>query len=226
MIKRLLLLTALGAIAAVSNAQTYPFTGPGRAFSPWTASNPQSWTFAPAYPANAAGTTNNFQVTTNINVDPYVFVGGLWTDTVTVQGMGSGTSSVGTNNIQVLTNMNLSFDFTNFGAVTTTGGSGSATPGTDAISVAYTFQTWGDWSTGTTIDNTGTVAGTQVGSDSTVTVTNSTASPLTAPTLPLPLASTNNGVAGLAINRTVTVTGQLPGDRGYQSTGNVVVTIN
>jgi hypothetical protein len=226
MIRRILFTAALALVSAMAMSQTYPFTGPTRTFSPWTASNPQSWTFAPAYPAAASGTSNVFTTTTYINVDPYVFVGGLWDDTVTVQGMGSGTSAPGANQIQILTNMDINFQFLNFGAVTAGPGTGTAVPGPNSITVNYNFVLFGDWTTGTTIDNTGAVQGPPVGAPATLSVTNSTATPQSAGPLVLPLASTNNGVGGLIVGRNVAVTGQLPGDRQYVSTGNVVVTIN
>lgn len=226
MIKRLLSIAALATVASVSMAQTYPFTGPGRAFSPWTTSNQQSWTFAPAYPAGASGNFNTFTTTTYINVDPYVFVGGYWDDTVVVQGMGSGTSTEGDNDIQILTNMDLNFGFNGFGAVTQGPGTGTATPGTDSITVAYTMQLYGDWSTGQTIDPTGTVQGATVGAPTSFSVTNSTVGTMGGGPVTFPLASSNNGIGGLRVARTVSVTGQLPGDRQYVSSGSVVVTIN
>jgi len=226
MIRRLLTIAALATVASVSMAQTYPFTGPGRAFSPWTTSNNQSWTFAPAYPAGASGTSNVFTTTTYINVDPYVFVGGLWDDTVVVQGMGSGTSTQGNTNIQVLTNMDLNFQFAGFGAVTAGSGTGTATPGPNSISVTYALQVYGDWSTGTTIDNTGVCQGAAIGAPANFTVTNSTVGTFGAGPVLFPLVLSNNGVGGVQVGRTVAVTGQLPGDRQYVSTGNVIVTIN
>jgi hypothetical protein len=211
-------------MAVAAGAQTYPFTGPGRAFSPWTESNNFSWTFAPAYPAGAEGQNTSLVTNTFINVDPYVFVGGLFDAAITVQGMGAGTSSSTNNDIQVLTNMDLTFNLVNFNAIDFIPDSGTATPGTNSVTVNYTFQTYSNYSTGQTINNTGNATGSVLATGN-LTVTNSTATPQST-SVGLPLASTTDGVGALRITRSVSLTGQAPGDASYTSIGDVVVTIN
>jgi len=221
---RTLAVVTLSAVAMAAGAQTYPFTGPGRAFSPWTASNSYAWSFSNAYPASASGQSATIPTNTFINVDPYVFVGGLFDAAVTVQGMGNGTSTSGINDIQVLTNMDLTFNLVNFNAVDFIPDSGTATPGLNSVTVNYDFQTWSNYSRGAVIDNTGSATGTQVG-DGTLTVTNSTATPQSASVV-LNLSQTTDGVGALRIVRSVSLTGLAPGDAAYTSIGDVVVTIN
>ena len=216
---RTLAIATLVTVAGAASAQL-----PGRVFSPWTTSNASTWTFDPAYPAGAAGTTDTQPTNTFINVDPYVFVGGLFDQAITVSGMGSGTSITANSDIQVLTNMDLTFYMANFNAVDYIPNGSTSVPGPDSVTVNYVFQAWSNYSTGQTIDNTGSATGSIIGSD-TLTVDNSTVSPQSA-TVALPLASTTDGVAALRIVRQVSLTGQAPGDAAYTSIGDVVVSIN
>jgi hypothetical protein len=138
--------------------------------------------------------------------------------------MGNGSSSNANSDIQVLTNMDLTFNLVNFNAVAFIPDSGTAVPGPHSVTVNYTFQAWSNYSTGQTIDNTGSATGTLLGSGA-LSVDNSTATPQNT-TVGLPLASTTDGVGALRIVRNVTLTGQAPGDAAYTSIGDVVVTIN
>ena len=211
-------------IAGTVSAQSYPFAGPDRVFSPWTASDPFNWLYSPAYFGGAAGTSNETGTTTNINVDPYVFVAGMFDESITVQGMGAGISQTAQDDFQVLTNMDLSFNFANFNAVSYIPNSSTTVPGPHAVTVAYQFEAYSNYSTGQTINPSGTVAGNLIGSDG-LTVDTDTATPQSA-SLNMPLSSTTNGVGSFRIKRTVTLTGNAPGDANYNSIGDLVVSIN
>jgi hypothetical protein len=150
----------------------------------------------------------------------------LWDAEVKVEGVGNGTSSATDNYIQILTNMDLSLSYNSFSAVAlnnTANGTAALSADTPEVTVTYVFKLYSDWSTGATIDPTGTTTGSLL-SSKTVTVDNTAAASTV--TDSLPLTSTSDGVAGLDIHRTVQVTGQLPGDNQYISTGAVTVSIN
>jgi len=245
---RILAVAILAGAAVAAGAQTYPFTGPqrtfsgwtksndlnltigvpssgpGRVFSPWTASNSYDWTYSNGFPAGAQGQSTTVQIGTEVDTAIYVFVGGLVDASITVQGMGSGSSSTVNNDLQVLSNVDLTFDLVNFNAVSFTPDSGTATPGPNSVVVNYDFQAWSNYSTGETIDSTGNATGSELG-DATLAVSNSTLTPQSA-TLGLNLSQTTDGVGTLRIVRSVSLTGLAPGDATYTSVGSVVVTVN